>query len=203
LTKSLKKKFPIEYKINVKHVYAGIVPELNEEFYKNFGLNDSDHKTFKENVSKYMKVELDQKLKAIKSAGVNQKLLDENDFEIPEYLLETEIKNITSQYESMQQKIDDNIKTELDLIAKKRVKLNLIYMKITDENDLKVSEKDVSDFIAKSDPASQQQMIEKIQSDKNYLNHIKNKALEDVIIDYIMSKCKVSEVEKKFSEVVN
>ena len=193
----------IEYKINVKHVYAGIVPELNEEFYKNFGLNDSDHKTFKENVSKYMKVELDQKLKAIKSAGVNQKLLDENDFEIPEYLLETETKNITSQYESMQQKIDDNIKTELDLIAKKRVKLNLIYMKITDENDLKVSEKDVSDFIAKSDPASQQQMIEKIQSDKNYLNHIKNKALEDVIIDYIMSKCKVSEVEKKFSEVVN
>ena len=193
----------IEYKINVKHVYAGIVPELNEEFYKNFGLNDSDHKTFKENVSKYMKVELDQKLKAIKSAGVNQKLLDENDFEIPEYLLETETKNITSQYESMQQKIDDNIKTELDLIAKKRVKLNLIYMKITDENDLKVSEKDVSDFIAKSDPASQQQMIEKIQSDKNYLNHIKNKALEDVIIDYIMSKCKIIEVEKKFSEVVN
>ena len=193
----------IEYKINVKHVYAGIVPELNEEFYKNFGLNDSDHKTFKENVSKYMKVELDQKLKAIKSAGVNQKLLDENDFEIPEYLLETETKNITSQYESMQQKIDDNIKTELDLIAKKRVKLNLIYMKITDENDLKVSEKDVSDFIAKSDPASQQQMIEKIQSDKNYLNHIKNKVLEDVIIDHILSKCKIDEVEKNFSEVVN
>ena len=34
---------------------------------------------------------------------------DENDFEIPEYLLETETKNITSQYESMQQKIDDKI----------------------------------------------------------------------------------------------
>ena len=193
----------IEYEIKIKHIYKGIVPELNDEFYKNFGLNDSDHKTFKENVSRYMKVELDQKLKAIKSAGVNQKLLDENDFEIPKYLLESETKNITSQYESMQQKIDDSIKAELDLIAKKRVKLNLIYMKLTEDNKLQVSDKDVSDFIAKSEPASQQQMIEKIQSDKNYLNHIKNKALEDVIINYILSKCKINKVEKKFSEVVN
>ena len=103
----------------------------------------------------------------------------------------------------MQQKIDDSIKAELDLIAKKRVKLNLIYMKLTEDNKLQVSDKDVSDFIAKSEPASQQQMIEKIQSDKNYLNHIKNKALEDVIINYILSKCKINKVEKKFSEVVN
>ena len=117
----------IEYTIKIKNIYKGIVPELNAEFYKNFGLTNSDDKGFKENVLKYMKVELDQKLKAVKSADVNQKLLDENDFEIPEYMLETETKNITSQYESMQQKIDDSIKVELDLIAKKRVKLNLIY----------------------------------------------------------------------------
>ena len=193
----------IEYTIKIKNIYKGIMPELNAEFYKNFGLTDSDDKGFKENVLKYMKVELDQKLHALKSADVNQKLLNENDFEIPEYMLETEIKSITSQYESMQQKIDDGIKVELDLIAKKRVKLNLIYMKITEDNNLKVNDKDVSDFIAKSDPSTQKQMIEKIQSDKNYLNHIKNKVLEDVIIDHILSKCKIDEVEKKFSEVVN
>ena len=78
-----------------------------------------------------------------------------------------------------------------------------MYMKITEDHKLKVSEKDVSDFIAKSDPASQQQIIEKIQSDKNYLNHIKNKALEDVIIDHILSVCKIDKVVKKFAEVVN
>lgn len=193
----------IEYNIKIKHVYKGIAPELNEEFYKNFGITDSDHKAFKESVSKYMKVELDQKLKSVMSAAINQKLLDENDFEIPEYMLENEIKSITSQYESMQQKIDESIKTELSLIAKKRVRLNLIYMKITEDNKLSVSEKDVSEFIAKSDPASQKQILEKIQSDKDYLNHIKNKALEDVIINHILSMCKIDKVEKKFSEVVN
>jgi trigger factor len=150
-----------------------------------------------------MKVELDQKLKSLMSAAVNQKLLDENDFEVPEYMLENEVKNISSQYESMQQKIDESIKAELGLIAKKRVRLNLIYMKITEDNNLAVTEKDVSEFIAKSDPSSQQQILEKIQSDKDYLNHIKNKALEDVIINHILSICKIDKVEKKFSEVVN
>ena len=61
----------IEYNIKIKHIYKGIAPELNEEFYKNFGIADSDHKAFKESVSKYMKVELDQKLKSVMSAAVN------------------------------------------------------------------------------------------------------------------------------------
>ena len=88
----------IEYSINIKHIYSGKVPELNEEFYKNFGTAGSDHQAFKESVAKYMKVELDQKLKSVMSAAVNQKLLDENDFEVPEYMLENEVKSITSQY---------------------------------------------------------------------------------------------------------
>ena len=193
----------IEYAMTVKHIYKGNAPELDEAFYKNFGITGSDHEAFKESVSKYMKVELDQKLKSVTSASINQKLLDANAFEIPEYMIENELKNITSQYESMQQKIDDTIKAELDLIAKKRVRLNLIYMKITEDHKLTVTDENVSKFIAKSDPSSQQQMIEKIQSDKNYLNHIKNKALEDVIIDHILSKCKINKIEKKFSEVVS
>ena len=113
----------IEYTMIVKHIYKGNAPKLDEAFYKNFGITGSDHEAFKESVSKYMKVELDQKLKSVTSASVNQKLLDANAFEIPEYMIENELKNITSQYESMQQKIDDTIKAELDLIAKKRVRV--------------------------------------------------------------------------------
>jgi FKBP-type peptidyl-prolyl cis-trans isomerase (trigger factor) len=103
----------------------------------------------------------------------------------------------------MQQKIDDKVKSELDLIARKRVKLNLIYMKLTEENKLTVSEKDVYEFISKSDPATQEQLIQKAKEDKNYLNHIKNKLLEDAIIDLIVSKCKLKKVKKRCLEVVN
>ena len=193
----------IDYKIKIKNIYEGVLPELNDEFYKKFGVENSNHEVFKDNVSKYMKVELDQKMKSITSAAVNQKLLDQNDFEVPVHMLDTEVKNISSQYEGMQQKIDDKVKSELDLIARKRVKLNLIYMKLTEENKLTVSEKDVYEFISKSDPATQEQLIQKAKEDKNYLNHIKNKLLEDAIIDLIASKCKLKKVKKRFLEVVN
>ena len=142
-------------------------------------------------------------MKSIKSAAINQVLLDQNDFELPKHMLDTEIKNISSQYEGMKQKIDDKIKLELDLIARKRVKLNLIYMKLTEVYKLKISEKDVYEFISKSDPATQEQLIQKAKEDKNYLNHIKNKLLEDAIIDLIASKCRINKIKKKFLEVVN
>ena len=142
-------------------------------------------------------------MKSIKSAAINQVLLDQNDFELPKHMLDTEIKNISSQYEGMKQKIDDKIKLELDLIARKRVKLNLIYMKLTEVYKLIISEKDVYEFISKSDPATQEQLIQKAKEDKNYLNHIKNKLLEDAIIDLIASKCRINKIKKKFLEVVN
>ena len=139
----------------------------------------------------------------MKELEIAQKLLDQNDFEIPLHMLDTEVKNISAQYEGMQQKIDDKVKSELDLIARKRVKLNLIYMKLTEEHKLTVSEKDVYEFISKSDPATQEQLIQKAKEDKNYLNHIKNKLLEDAIIDLIASKCSIKKIKKRFIEVVN
>ena len=193
----------IDYKIKIKHIYEGVLPELDDDFYKKFGVENSDYEIFKDNVSKYMKVELDQKMKSIKSAAINQVLLDQNDFELPKHMLDMEIKNISSQYEGMKQKIDDKIKLELDLIARKRVKLNLIYMKLTEVYKLIISEKDVYEFISKSDPATQEQLIQKAKEDKNYLNHIKNKLLEDAIIDLIASKCRINKIKKKFLEVVN
>ena len=193
----------IDYKIKIKHIYVGVLPELDDDFYKKFGAENSDYEIFKDNVSKYMKVELNQKMKSIKSAAINQVLLDQNDFELPKHMLDTEIKNISSQYEGMKQKIDDKIKLELDLIARKRVKLNLIYMKLTEVYKLIISEKDVYEFISKSDPATQEQLIQKAKEDKNYLNHIKNKLLEDAIIDLIASKCRINKIKKKFLEVVN
>ena len=76
-------------------------------------------------------------------------------------------------------------------------------MKLTEVHKLVISEKDVYEFISKSDPATQEQLIQKTKEDKNYLNHIKNKLLEDAIIDLIASKCRINKIKKKFLEVVN
>ena len=62
---------------------------------------------------------------------------------------------------------------------------------------------DVYDFIEKSNQPTQNELIAKAKEDKNYLNQIKNKIIEDGIINVIKNKCKTKKVKKDFSEVVN
>ena len=193
----------ISYKIIIKKISKGILPKLDKEFYKKFGIENGTDKIFKDNIIKHMEHELEQKKLSLLTASINQKLLEKNYFEVPIYMIESEIKNLTNQYKGMMKELDDKTKIDLDNVAKKRAQLNIIYMKITEENKIEVKEQEIQDFISKADTETQNNLIAKIKEDKKYLNHVKNKLLEDAIIKLIVSKCKKNKVKKSFLEVVN
>ena len=193
----------INYKILIKKISKGTLPKLDKEFYKKFGISNGTDKIFRDNVIKHMEHELEQKKQSLLTASINQKLLEKNDFEVPIYMIESEIKNLTNQYKGMMKELDDKTKIDLDNVAKKRAQLNIIYMKITEENKIEIKEQEIHDFISKTDTETQNNLIAKIKEDKKYLNHIKNKLMEDAIIKLIVSKCKKNIVKKSFLEVVN
>ena len=193
----------VNYKIIIKKISKGILPKLDKEFYKKFGINNGTDKIFRDNIIKHMERELEQKKQSFLTASINQKLLEKNDFEVPIYMIESEIKNLTNQYKGMMKEIDDKTKIDLDNVAKKRAQLNIIYRKITDENKIEVKDQEVHDFISKADTETKNNLIAKIKEDKKYLNHIKNKVMEDAIIKLIVSKCKKDMVKKSFLEVIN
>jgi trigger factor len=193
----------VDYTINIKHIYHGLLPELDNEFYKKLGLDKSTHGNFKKNVLEHMTIELEQRKQSILSASINDELLKHNDFEIPKNMLDNEKENIRNQYKSMMKELDEKSKLELETIAIKRVKLNIIYMKLAQEYNIEVSDNDVYDFIAKSNQSTQNELVSKAKEDKNYLNQIKNKIIEDGIINKIKNKCKIIKIKKNFSEVVS
>ncbi|MBJ41474.1 MAG: trigger factor [Gammaproteobacteria bacterium] len=193
----------VDYTINIKHIYHGLLPDLNNEFYKKLGLDKSTHENFKKNVLEHMTIELEQRKQSILSASINDELLKHNDFEIPKNMLDNEKENIRNQYKSMMKELDEKSKLELETIAIKRVKLNIIYMKLAQEHNIEVSDNDVYDFISKSSQSTQNELVSKAKEDKNYLNQIKNKIIEDGIINKIKNKCKITKIKKNFSEVVN
>ena len=59
-----------------------------------------------------MKVELDQKINAIKTAAINQALLDNNDFDIPKYMHKSEIPVLEVSFKSDEGK--NLIRTQVD-----------------------------------------------------------------------------------------
>ena len=118
-------------------------------------------------------------------------------------MIEANKQSLTAQYKGMMKEIDDVTKIELEKIAIKRAKLNLIYMKISEEHKIKITNEDVYSFISKKYPDQYDIFSEKIKKDEKYLNQLKNQVLEDGIIKFIRDKCKVTKVKKDFSEVMN
>ena len=193
----------VKFFANIKHIYKGNLPELDKNFYSKFGLVDGSDEDFKNAVKVHMESELANRKKSNSYANINDQLLNLVNIDIPKYLLEKERHSISDQYKSFMKDIDENTNKELDAIASKRVKLNLIYMKLADDNNLLPSNADVESYITKNYPPDQRSSVIKSKDKDKVFSEIKNKILEDGIMNFITSKGKKITIKKNFSDVVN
>ena len=193
----------VKFFAKVKHIYKGLLPELDKNFYSKFGLVDGNDDDFKNAVKDHMETELVNRKKSNLYANINDQLLSLIDINIPDYLLEKEKKAIIDQYKSFMKEIDDNTNKELNLIATKRVKLNLIYMKLADENNLLPSNNDVENYVQENYPPDQRSSVMNGKDKDKVFGEIKNKILEDAIMNLIISKGTKIKIKKNFSEVVS
>ncbi len=193
----------IDYDLTVKKVFDGELPVLNKDFFKKFGIEDGTDDVFKKNISEHMSMELTKKKKTIQVSEINKNLVEKNIFDVPLHMIESERKSLEQQYQSMMNNLDETTKIELENIATKRAKLNIIYTKLTEDNKIKIEDNDVFSYISTTDEATKKHLLGKIKEDKKHMNQIKNKLLEDAIIELVLSKCKIIKVKKSFSEVVN
>ena len=193
----------VKFIAKVKHVYKGHLPELDKNFYSKFGLINGNDDDFKNAVKEHMKKELEDRKKSDSYAKINDQLLNLVNISIPDYLLNKEKKVIIDQYKSFMKDIDDNTNKELNLIASKRVKLNLIYMKLADDNNLLPTNNDVENYINTNYPSDQKSSVMKTKDKDKVFSEIKNKILEDAIMNHIINNGRKVVVKKSFSEVVS
>ena len=136
-------------------------------------------------------------------ASINDKLLLENTFDIPKYLQDDEVKNIRKQYEGMMREVDNKTAIELDAIASKRVRLNIIYRKIAETNQITATDQDALTYVSQSNDPNKEEILSKLREDNNVANQIKHKIIEDGIINLLLSRCKKSKVKMQFNEIVD
>ena len=193
----------ITYKIKIKQIFLGIIPKLNRDFYAKLGLANSSDNEFRESVKEQMKIELNKRIKHNMIASINDKLLLENTFDIPKYLQDDEVKNIRKQYEGMMREVDDKTAIELDAVASKRVRLNIIYRKIAETNEITATDQDALTYVSQSNDPNKEEILSKLREDNNVANQIKHKIIEDGIINLLLSRCKKSKVKMQFNEIVD
>ena len=162
--------------------------KINDEFAKNLGAKDlNDLKIL---ISKQINDEYKNSLDAL---GKNQILKEIEKFkvdEIPENLIEEEVKILT---QGMKEDEIKNKKKELEETAKKRIKVGLILNEFGEQNKIKVEENEIQTEVQKQIkmmPGQEKMVMEFYQKNPSALASLRGNVYEEKIINLIKSKAK-------------
>lgn len=203
-----------QFKINVKKVEQAQLPELNQEFFEVFGIKEGGLDKLKADVRKNMEREIKNASRNQVKESAFEALLEKNVFDIPQSMLEQEIdrqRETTVQRLSQQFGADpkkfgkDILPNELfEEQALRSARLGVIVARLISQQKIEVDQERVNNFIKEmaenyEDP---QEVIEYYSNDKAQRANIESVVLEDQVVDFILSKGKVTDKEVSYQDLL-
>ena len=201
---------PAEFEIEMVKIEESVLPAIDVEFIKAYGVEQGDEASFRADVKTNMERELVQGLKAKLKTGVMDALYENINVSIPRALIDQEIQALMKPYQErakqMRLKLEDlNLPSDMfEDQAKRRVALGLILGEIIQKNDLKVDAdkvRAVIDDMAKS-YEKPEDVVNWYYADKARLNDVQQMVLEDQAVEWIIERAKVTEQNVSFDEVM-
>lgn len=217
--KSLSLKFPENYRseelagkdavfdVQVKTISEPVLPELDDELVKAFGVKTGGVEQFRKDVHANMERELGKKIAARIKDQVMEGLLKLNKVELPEALVREEIAE-AREHMKKNLGIDDDSRFPDELFdkdARKRVALWLISTEIVKTQGIKpdqVKVQQVLEDIA-ADYDDPQQIINYYRGNKEAMSRVESMVIEEQIVEWVLSKARVKQESMSYDQVVN
>lgn len=198
-----------EFKIKVHAVESATLPELSEEFFKQFGVEATDEASFRSEVRKNMERELKQSIARNTKNQVLDGLLSANEIDVPSALIDQEIQRLKQQafqqFGGGQEFNPDMLPNEMFTDqADRRVKLGLLINAAVEQFELKADDARVEALI--EDMASTYQDPDQVRefykSNQEQRSQLEALALEEQVVDTILEQAKVTEKDSSYEEVI-
>ena len=201
------------FSVTIKSVEEPTVPELDDEFFRTFGVEEGGLEAFHAEVRSNMQRELD----AAVANQVKSQVMDElhrlHSVQLPQAMVSQEIQNqkqqMLQQFQMYGQggqmpdiDLPDDLFTEQ---AEKRVSVGLIVNEIVTSGDLKADEERVKARIEEmaagyADPA---QVVSYYYSNPEQLQQIEMAVLEDQVVDHILEQAAVEVVTTTYQDALS
>lgn len=145
-----------EYKLTVKNVYAISVPELNEKLMEEVAKVDNEA-DFKAKVKEDLIAEAERRYEVGLEEKLFEKLIAENAFEVPQELVDHEIRNLL--FEMGMLKREDKRAYQMDVSrfrerlgprAEFRVRSGIILGRVREQEDISIDDNDREAWISKT-----------------------------------------------------
>jgi len=196
------------FKVVVKSVEEPSLPALDEEFCAVFGVTEGGVAKLREDVAMNMRRELDQNIRNRNKTAVLEKLYQANPVEIPNALLESQVRDM--QVEIMRRTGAKDVsqapaREPLIEPARRRVALGLLINEIIRREKIAL------------DPARSNARLDEMVSgygdaqalkraylqNADAMRQVESLALEDQVVDWILEHAQVHEKPSTFKELMN
>ena len=202
----------VEFSLTMKEVKEPKLPELNDEFFKEFGVEEGGEEAFRKEVLSNMEKELDNSVKNQLKQQVMDSLGELHDFEIPAPMISREIQVLKDQMMGQFQQPPGGRQNELNLPdelfkdqAEKRVKLGLVVNEIISKFELEVDQEKLDQHLQDlaSSYAEPEQVIGWYRGNPEQMQNLEMGVLEDQVVDHIISQAQVEEVVADYDSVIS
>ena len=197
-------------KVTVQAVEEPSLPELDDEFFEQFGIPGEEdgeprEQRFRADVRERMAVELGNALREAQRREALAVLGRSHSFDLPLALVEAEVAQEKSRLERMLNDVPDELPPVFVAMAEQRVRVQLAVSKIVTSERMTADDQRVRDRIEEISSAYEEsaQVRSAIYADEDQLAAIEAAALEEQVVDHILARAQVEEVPTSYADVMN
>jgi trigger factor len=200
-----------EFTITVKKIEWAHLPEVDAEFAKSLGIADGDLAKMRADIKQNLEREVNNRVKARTKDSVMNALINVAQLDVPKALVEQDVDRLVEMTRQDMAQRGMNVKDmpfprELFTAqAERRVRLGLILAEVVKANKLEATadqvKAQVEDFAQSyEDP---QQVLKYYYSDRRRLAEVEALVLEENVVNYVLSKAKVTEKPVAFDDLMD
>lgn len=201
----------VEFAVTVKAVQVQELPEINDEFFKIFGVSEGGEEQFRKEVRENMENEKEKAAKNSLKTQIFDALVSANEFEIPNALVATEVNalrnQMAQQYGQLSEKLDLSTifpDAMFEEQAKKRTHLGLLVSEVVTKESLKADKDRVKAMIeglaaTYEDPQS---VVNYYFGNEQLLAGVEAAVLEEQVVERLVESAAVTEKTVPYKELI-
>ncbi|HEX7037252.1 MAG TPA: trigger factor [Pseudomonadales bacterium] len=199
----------VAFSVQMKEVQEPKLPELNEEFFKSFGIEEGGEAAFRADVRRNMQREMDSAVRNALKAQVMDQLGALHDVPLPKALVASEIGSLRQQmlqqfrmYGGDQPALPDDLFREQ---AERRVTVGLVVNEIVNKAGIEVDAARVRARIEETAEgyAEPQQVVNWYYSNQEQLRQVEMAVLEEQVVEHVLAQARVEVVPSSYQDIVS
>jgi len=193
------------FQVTVKRVEAPQVPELDEAFAAQLGIQDGGVEALRQAVRQNMESERDQAVRQRLKRQVLDQLAELNDLELPGSLIDGEVQALQEQ-QGQAGELPEADRSAYEEAARRRVKLGLLVNELVRSQGIELDRERMMQQLREMAANSGQDPSEALQQlaqDRETMQSLEASVIEEQVVDWLLEQAQTEDKPMSFDELMN